>query len=180
MPSLCPTCQLYVPSSGRCVEYGLVTGGVEHCPKYVEDYFVTGRMRKMAVKTVEEKAASEETKPETAPVATCIRPKVPPEVEQQILALGKQGLTPWKIMRKLNLGSTSAILRVFRENGLPVRKSAKPQDAQSIPTVQVPHFGDCPDCCHEIVCAIKDKVQANRDWAICRHWMAKAQAQKGA
>lgn len=176
MAFICPTCQLYLKASMWCAEYGLVTGGVEHCPKYVEDYFVTGRMKKMAVKTVEEKAASEETKPETAPVATCIRPKVPPEVEQQILALGKQGLTPWKIMRKLNLGSTSAILRVFRENGLPTRQAAKPQE--SLPTVQA--FGDCPDCCHEIVCAIKDKAQANRDWAICRHWMAKAQAQKGA
>ncbi len=39
MPKLCPTCQLYYPTNGKCVEYGILRSMPEECRWYVEDQF---------------------------------------------------------------------------------------------------------------------------------------------
>lgn len=184
MPSLCPTCQLYVPSSGRCVEYDLVPSRVEHCPKYIEDCFVTRRMKAMNHQGVKQDTVKVPATQQTVAPAPKKRfpSKIPPEAETKIIELTKQGHRPMQIAALLGLGSTSAVYRVLREHGLHKKKNINRSAITNSESraALVSAWGDCSNCIHALVCAIKDKAQANRDWAICRHWMAKAQAQKGA
>lgn len=178
MPGLCKTCQLYYANSGTCAEYGPVPVMPETCAKYAEDYYLTRRAMKVAV----EKAAIERAEegkggvkaPETRPAAK-FPPKVAPEVERQILELGRQGLTPWRIMKKLGLESSSPAYRVLRQHGL-WKPKPKPQDKMVESGGVYPRQpGDCSECLHEVVCGIKDKAKEHRDWALCRYWMAREQ-----
>ncbi|HHV61125.1 MAG TPA: hypothetical protein GXX51_00565 [Firmicutes bacterium] len=96
-------------------------------------------------------------------------PAAAPDFEAEVLRLAREEKLSGHMIAK-RLGTyRGKVYKILIEHGLhksrPCTRTVKQVD-KVVP-------GECGTCCHEVVCAIKEKAQANKDWAICRHWMRK-------
>jgi len=140
---LCRTCQLYSPTTG-CVEYGLVGVMPAACPKYVEDYYLTRRMAKVA------RAADSTLRPEATGNKVKRRKRIAPEMKAKILELSGSGLSYGAIARQLGIGVSSVSWAVMTH-----RARAEAPEATSRSNMQTL----CASCARAKVCFIYRQLQ---------------------
>lgn len=157
---ICETCQLYEAHLGRCLEYGLLTQMPATCPKYVEDAWI------IMTKNRKERQLNMSTEIQTPPAAA-------PDFETAVLQLAREKkMSGTKIAKELGTYK-GKVYKVLEKHGLHKTQVREPRNIGKQVYMREPEPGECGTCCHEVVCAIKEKAQANKDWAICRHWMRK-------